>query len=441
MFDFTKEIELDKKNYTLYKRLQLLLYLAAVVWAFYLAFVIIFPNLPFTFSFLNPSSSKNTVYDPRQPDNTFPNKGVVQNELIFNTNFFGDYSVAEINLNLNKKSLISEPITISARKSYQSFFYDDGGLMGFKEGSLLKNGDDFYIVSGEKLRRFANLNILLSLGYSPSNFQEVSTDELKYNSPGEDIKTSQEYPDSTFFRIDENYYIMKNQTLEKFVGNQAFLSSYSANQAIEKNIDFLNNYPLSENSVGFNNGTILAYDVSAYVINNNEILPIDNILTFENKGFIWDDVLKASSDEIANYKKGKLFTINTPHPDGTVFKTIDNSKNYLVKDGLKYLLPTENIAQSWLKKNPVNVSEEGLKIESICYFKQSTFNSRLYSCDIPLNNFGNLIGTSYEFNLKSNEQIKIDSIDINFKKNVNVENFKEFFSNLLTRIKQNYVSA
>ena len=440
MFDFTKEVELDKKNYALYRKLQFLLYLVAMLWAFYLALVIIFPKLPFTFSFLNPNSSKNTVFNPRLLNNDFPDKGKFKEDILFNANFFGSYSTAKVNLTLSKKYSLPDSLNISVRKSYQAFLYADGGSIGFKDGSLLKNNGNFYIVSEGKLRKFTNSNVLSSLDYWQENFKEVSADDLKYNSLGEEIRKNNEYPDSALFRIDDNYYILENQSLKKFVSDEAFLSGYNDSQAVKKDIGFLNNYPLSEDLAGFANGTIIAYDISAYIVSGTEILPINNTLTFENKGFNWEDVIRVGSDEIANYKKGKLFTIDSPHPDGVVFKTTEDSKYYIIKDGKKYSLPTENIAKSWLKKDPIMVSEKSLETKNSCQLKQSPFNSKSYSCKIPLDIFDNLIGTSYEFELEPNEEIKLDSIDINFKKNINFKNLKDFFSGLFNRVKQNYVS-
>jgi len=439
MFDFTKEVKLDERNYTLYRKLQFLLYLGAILLAFYLAFVIIFPKLPFTFSFLNPNSSKNTVFNPRLLNNDFPEKGKFKENILFNTNFSGSYSTAKINLNLSKKSSLPDSLNISVRKSYQAFLYASEGLIGFKDGSFLKNNGSFYIVSEGKLRKFNNITVLSGLGYLQENFKEVSIDDLKYNSLGEEIRKNNEYPDSTFFRIDDNYYILENQILKKFISDEAFLSSYNNSQAIKKDIGFLNNYPVSEDLAGFADGTIIAYDISAYIINGNQILPISDTQTFENKGFDWEDVIKVGSDEIANYEKGKLFTMNNSHANGFVFKTIEDSKYYIIKDGKKYSLPTENIAKSWLKKEPIMVSEKSLKIKNNCQLNQSPFNSKSYSCEIPLDIFDNLIGTSYEFELETSEEIKLDSIDVNFKKNIDFKNLKEFFSGLISRIKKNYV--
>lgn len=439
MFDFTKEIKIDKKDYTLYRKIQIMLYSGTFLLSIYLAYLIIFPHQYFTFSFSNSSSLKNTVFDPRLPDNSFPENGKTKGNILFNTNLLGDYSKANINLIINKKSYDFESPMISARKSYQAFFYNDGDPIGFKDGSLLKNKNNYFIISEGKLRKFSNLNFLNSLGYSQNNFQEVSENDLLYNPTGEDINENNPYPNFTFFRIDDNYYVLENQKLKKFVSDQAFLSSYNQFQVIEKNVAFLNNYPLLEDLAGFANGTLISNDTSVFVTVNDQILPIADVPTFESKGYNWQDVISVGSDEIALYKKGGLFTINSPHPDGSIFKTDSDSKYYLIKDTKKHLLPTENIAQSWLKKNPVIVSKKSLEIKADCQPQKNIFNSNSYSCDIPLDAFENIIGTSFEFNLNSNSDIELDFINVDFKKNVNAKNFKEFFSEIVGKIKQNYV--
>jgi hypothetical protein len=441
MFDFTKEIELDKKGYSLYRKLQIILYLGAFFLSIYLAYLVIFPNLFFTFSFLNPDSSKNTIVNPRLTNNIFPKKGKIEKEVLFNANLSEDYSKAKVNFVLNKKSPSFDAPVIYARKSYQNLFYPDGNPIGFKDGSLLKNSRDYYIISEGALRKFSNINVLLAMGYSQDNFQEISENDLQYNLAGQDINENDPYPDSTLFIIDDNYYILEDQTLKKFVSDNAFLSNYDSIQAIPKNITFLNNYPLSEDLMGFANGTIIAHDISAYIISGNEILPINNIRTFESKGFDWNDVINVGSDEIAIYTKGKLFTIDSPHPDGSILKTANDSSYYIISDFQKHLLPTEHIAFSWLRKNPIFVSEKSLQVEADCTPEKSIFNSNSYSCDIPLDIFENLIGTSYEFKLQSNGKIELDFININFKKNIDIKNFKSFFREIFIRIKQNYVPA
>lgn len=438
MFDFTKEVGLEQKSYSIYRKLQLVLYLGAFLVFFYLAYLIIFSNQYFTFSFSNSFSLKNTISNPRLLDNTFPEKGKTDGTILFNANLSKDFSKADVNFIINKKSPLPNSLMISARKSYQAFFYPEGNPIGFRDGSLLKSSDNYYLISNGQLRKFFDFNLVISLGYSLENFIEIFETDLKYNPIGQNINKDTAYPDSTLFRIDDNYYALENQQLKKFVSDQAFLSNYDSSQALEKDSNFLNNYPATEELASFSNGTLISNNTSVFEIANGQILPIADIITFESKGFDWNDIIAVGSDEITIYAKGKLFTLDTPHPDGSVFKTIENSKYYIIKDKQKHFLPTENIATSWLKKNPVIASEKSIELSSSCEPKKSILNSNSYSCDIPLDIFENIIGTNYEFELQSNKEIVLDFINVDFKKNITFKNFVGFFSETLNKIKQNY---
>lgn len=439
MFDFTKEVDLDQKNYRIYRRLQKFLYLVAVFLVFYFSYLILFPNQFFTFSFLNPDSTKNTILKPNTGSKEFPVHGKIseKNELFFNAVPTGDFSKAKINLDLsNDSQKIIQPI-LSARKSYQAFLYDEGNPIGFKDGSLLKNNGNYYLVSDGELRKFSDLKILSELGYSDKNFMEVANEELKYNPAGQLIENENLYPNAAIFNINDAYYILENQMLKKFVSEQAFLTQHVSSQAIEKDKNFLENYSVSDDLVGFADGTLIAYGNSVFIISGEKILPIDETITFESKGYDWADLINASGDEIALYKKSKLFQISNIHPDGTVFKTLENSRYYIIENNQKHLLPSENIAKSWTKKNPVLVSEKGLEISAKCNLKKSVlFN--FYSCEMPLDNFVNLLGPEYEFRLASGNNIKIDSINVDFAKNINSKNFQASLGIMLKRFKINY---
>lgn len=58
---------------------------------------------------------------------------------------------------------------------------------------------------------------------------------------------------------------------------------------------------------------------SVFLASQEKIWPIADVPTFESMGFIWNDVVPASSEEISFYEKQKLLTLKTPHPDGTIF--------------------------------------------------------------------------------------------------------------------------
>lgn len=440
MFDLTEEIQLEPKDRRLYRKLQVSLYLFAVILALYLSYLIIFPHKYFSFSFLNPASGQNNIFTPHLADETGPQNGKLTagNELHFDTDISDDFSKALITLNLNDSSEKPPAASIAVRRSYQAFMYNLGDPIGWRNGSLLKKNGAYYIVSDSDLREFSTADIPLALGYTEKSFQEVSTEELTYNPLGTDITAANFYPDGVLFRITDNYYIMNDQKLEKFVSDQAYLSKYDPSAALMKDASFLNDYPVSDDLAGFSDGTLIANGGSVFIISNDKILPVDNAQTFASKGYSWNDVLNVGEDEIAIYQKDKLFNIKSPHPDGTIFKTSEDLKYYIVENGKKHLLPSDGIAASWLKKEPVMVSEKSLGIYARCTFKKNFWNTSNYFCEIPLDKFSDLVGFNYTFNLASDTDIQMDSLNVDYKKNVNRKNFKSFAIGLYNSILGTY---
>jgi len=440
MFDLTEEIQLDPKDEKLYRKFQISLYLFAIIAALYLSYLIIFPHKYFSFSFLNPISNQNNISAPHLADETDPQNGQLSggNTLYFDTDISGDFSKALITLNLNDSSAEPKNSSIAVRRSYQAFMYNLGDSIGWRNGSLLKNNGVFYIVSNSELRKFSTANISFLLGYAEKNFREVSAEELKYNPLGADITSADSYPDDALFRIADNYYIMQNQKLEKFVSDRAFLSKYDPAEALTKEASFLNDHPIIDDRAGFSDGSLVANGGSVFIISDGKILPVDNAQTFASKGYNWNDVLNVGEDEIAIYQKDKLFSIKSPHPNGTIFKTPEDSKYYIVENGKKHLLPSDGIAASWLKKEPIIVSKKALEISARCTFKKNLWNNTNYSCEIPLDKFYDLVGFNYEFNLVSDTAIQMDSLSVDYKKNVDKANLKTFLVSLYNSIRGTY---
>lgn len=438
MLDLTKEINLDNKSYSLYRKLQLALYLLAFIFAAYFSYLILFPRKIYTFSFLNPQSKDNNLSVPHLSDGAASSGKISESDnLIFSTVLPNEYSTVKVDLTLNGNSAPAN-ISLSVRKAYQAFLYKEGDPIGFKDGALLKNNGKYFIVSNGNLRKFSDLKIASEMGYPVENFREASDDELKYNLLGANINRGDSFPDATLFKIGDHYYILEDQKLARFSSEGAFLSQYETEQIIEKSEDFLKNYAPSDKILGYADGALVSSGLSAYIISSGKIYPIDNAETFLNKGFAWEDVIQASEDEISLYEKTRLFNIKDPHPDGTVFKTKEDSKYYMVKDEKKHLLPGGVIAESWLKKSPVSVSRVSLETKLECEFSKNSFFSGGYSCLIPLDDFKNLAGSDYEYNLTSGDKLSINSITVDYEKNINSNNLKISLLGIFNKIKLNY---
>lgn len=378
MFDFTKQITIDQASYSKYRRLQIFLYSAAFLSTVYFAYLVLFPSAYFAYDFSAPNSLKNTVINPKNSKGDYLEHGAVNSadKLIFDTALVGNYGKAQVEFAMDKQSESPENLEIQARKSFQSFFYQEGPPMELKKADLFKINDDYYMLTDGKLR--------------------------------------------------------------KFISKNAYLSQYDENAASLRDASFLKQYPLDENMVGYADGSLISYGVSAYIVSSGKILPINNTVTFSAMGYDWKNVKPASADEISFYEKDKLFTISSPHPSGTIFTTSDTKKSYLVENGMKRPIASQEILKSWQKTSPVAVSEKSLEISEKCELTKETLSFRTYACDIPLSKLSGLIGKDYEFQLNSNEGIKIDTIKVTFKKQVSWNNFKATVLDLINKVKTNY---
>ena len=434
MLDLTGEIALDPKSYRKYRYFQIAAYAIAVFLAFYLGYLIAFPAHNFVFYPENLHSDKNTVTDPRNSQEAGGKQA-----LIFDAVSPGNYSRIQIDLALNKKINSGENIGVETRKSFQAFLYPEGDPVGFRDGTLIRDENIYFIISQGKERKFDSNAILSSLGYNKESFVEVGDDDLKYNEKGDDISNSFSYPDGSLFKINNNYYILENQKLQEFVSPSAYLTQYDENQAIEKNEDFLKNYPLEGDKLGFADGTLVSYGISVFIVSSGKILPVDNATDFLYKGYQWSDLVPATADELSLYEKDKLFNITSPHPNGTVMKTADSGRWYLIKNGQKHLLPSRIIANTWSKKDPVLVSEKSLVPLTDCHLQKGILSSTNYSCVMPIESLDNLLGQDYEFKLAFGSSVKINTTNVSFQKTANISNLKLAVLNLISKIRGNYV--
>ncbi len=72
--------------------------------------------------------------------------------------------------------------------------------------------------------------------------------------------------------------------------------------------------------------------------------------------------------------------------------------------------------------------------------KKVRFRRGLYECSISLENLNYLLGINYQFETQFNKEIKINTAEVKFSKEVSWENFRSKVSEIITRIISNYVT-
>lgn len=443
MLDLKKEIILMqpwKKRYLISK---IILYIAFLIAVLVFAYKIIFPSISFDFNFKTSGALSNTIIAPRNSDQSKLNKGTINSEgkIIFDTTPMGNFSDITISFDLENGSLPLKNGTVSVKKSYQAFFYPIGQPMGFKNGSLLSTEDGFYLISDGLVRKFSSPQVLQTMGYSKNNFTQVSPEDLRYNKQGPDITDATTYPNGTIFKIDEEYYQLKNSTLSKFISNRAFLSQYTDNDALRKDASFLEEKKVTEEVLGFADGALVSFGGSAFILSNGKSYPFNGPETFQALGYTWNDVVSADSDEIGIYAKQKLFYQNQPHPDGTIFLDSEIGAYYIISNQQKLPLLGQNIVKTYLRNNPVLVTSQSLIISDSCTLKKNIFSLRSYSCKIPLEKFKNLAGNDYQFSASLGAPVKISQIHTVFYTSVKKENVFKTLANIKKLIEANYTTT
>lgn len=440
MLDFTKEIKLERHWKKIYLVAKSVVYLIFIISLIYLMWRVLFPKADFGFFFRTAGALKNTIISPRLEDGDAIKQGKLgkKDKLIFDSAVIGNFSNLKIEITLEDGS---DPIVngvVSAKKSYQAFFYPLGDPMGFKEGELLKTPDNYYVISGSKRGKFDSLQIVKNFGYNPFSFREINEKELQFNGEGKNISDDKNYPEGSLFRVDDDYYQLKNEKLYKFVSSRAYLTNYETNLAIQKNLDFLEKYPVADEFLGFADGTLVSYADSAYIISGNKKIPIDSELTFNSMGYSWDDVIPASGEEIGIYEKTKIFTVFQPQSDGTIFLARNTEEYYYIKEGRKHLIPSASVLNSHLKKSPIIVEKEGLVTKNLCHLEKRFGISKKYFCNMSIEGIRLFTGNDYQLTFSNDSDIQIKEISVSFERKLNWSNLKGALSEIKKRLIQKY---
>lgn len=439
MTNLTQKMTLQSKWKKIYLISRFFLYFFFLLAAAFVAYRILFPEISLSYSFRNISSLKNTLVLMRTISQNPIKNGTIRNDetLFFNANPLGNFKDAKLNLVFDKNSKNPGAATVKIRKSYSAFFYPEGTPLGWTNGSLLSVNGNYYIISNGKARHFVSSLALDQLGYSRSSFARVSANDLLLNPTGEDILNSETYPDDTLIVIGNQYYQFENQKLIPFLNEKAFLSRYDPIQAIPKNEDFLKNKDVSESFIGFADGTLASSDQSVFILSRGNSYPIADSATFVAMGFNWDDVLPLTPAEINAYKRQKQFTVNQPHPDGTLFYDKNENKYFVIDGGKKHPIENRLIADAYAKVPPILIDSQSLKKNVSCKLTKTPFTFGTFSCQLDLNEIEDLIGNDYQFEIEPGNDVELQAVDVMFYTQLNQANLMTSLSLIKNRIGNN----
>ncbi len=363
----------------LYTKLRITLFVLFFFAGLWMLYAFLFPTITTGFDFRNPKSSKNQVFDPRTADSTSRTNGKITpgETLIVNTSPIGDFSTLAVNLNLEKKSATPASVDISIRKNYRAFLFPIG-------------------------------------------------DPIK------------DFEPRSLHRVGNTYYELRDTTLYPFVSPAAFHSRYPENAASIETEEWRGQFTVSNDFIGFRIGSLVSFADGIFVITSErDMRPIGSAEIFLALGYHFEDVIPGTEEDLGIYKRGRIFLLGGPHPDGTLFVDQITQEYFLIESGFRRPVISGPYLDFLLSRiHPVSVTSPSPAAMTHCTAEPGLL-PRSLRCSAELDPLRQSIGSDYEISFSGNTTaIDIASLSLDFSTRLDVTNGKT----LLSKVKQRLMS-
>lgn len=360
----------------LYRKLRVTLFVVIFAAGLGLMYSFLFPTITTGFDFRNPKSSKNQIFDPRTVDGTPRTNGKINpgEVLITNTSPIGDFSNLTIRLDLEKKSATPSSVDVSIQKNYRAFLFP----------------------IGEPITDFGSHSI---------------------------------------YRIDDSYYELRGNTLYPFVSPAAFHSRYPESIAVVETESWRDQYTVSNEFIGFRVGSLVSFADGIFVITSeHDMRPIGSAEIFLALGYNFEDVIPGTEEDLGIYKRGRIFLLGGPHPDGTLFINRETREYSIIDSGFRRPVTGPYLDFLLFHVHPINATSSSLATTARCVAEAGLLPRNL-RCDAVLDPLVPSIGSDYEISLSGNNvPIDITSLSLDFSTRLDASNGKLLLSKVKERI-------
>jgi len=427
--DFTPDIPLEPESVRPYLLWRVALLSTFIVGTVFVILGTAFPNARKHFGFQVYHGAENTIADPRYPDGTAAESGLVQKGqmLMSNASASGDFS--KITFSFRRETGSTPPSgTVSVIRAYRSFLVPEGAPVGFRDGSLLSSEGRYFLASEGTLRPFPSEADIRRRGYEPASFLSVAPESVAASEEGPEIVPNESLPDGTVIVFDDRRYLVQDGSAVPFSSTRAFLSRYRNKDALQVGKDTFSALSESDERIGFLDGTLISYGEAVYAVEGTMLRPIDSPETFLGKGYGWDSVIAATGEEFGIYERGRLYTEQQPHPDGTIFFDTETERSFLAEKGMKREIPPAVLSQ-FSAITPVPVHEADL---GGCVLRG---NSKRLSCEIAWNPDSAGVGAEYQVSFVPDHDVTLRDMDFTFSREMNQKNLDRFLRETAVKIR------
>lgn len=224
--------------------------------------------------------------------------------------------------------------------------YPDGAMVGFKDGTLIKDKNSAYVIEKGLARPIVSAAIFDSLGYKWDNVLLASDSELSLHPKGELIIRADVHPSGTLASSGGPVYLLENGKKRYIPSPGIFNSQFKGRHIVTIPQAELDSYPLGDH-IAFPEGYLIADDSKVYLIQRGERQPIGSPAIFESYGFKWGMVKEATSFELGFHSVGAVITSPKVYYSGTLIRSSSAQEVYMLENGIARHITSPNVFRSY----------------------------------------------------------------------------------------------
>ena len=425
--DLTPKLSLPDRHIPTYLALRAVVFAMFSGFGMFVLFSTVFPDVDKRFDFRSYGSAANTLSNPRLEDDAPVEGGIVPRAEPMNINATASGDFSHIILSLRAKAGTPNG-TVSAVRAYRAFLSPIGEPAPFRDGSLLRTETGVFLVSEGTLRAFPDETTLRAFGTDQERFRTVTEAAIADLPRGADIRSEEPIPDGAVVTHGESYYQVRDGAAVPFVSTRAFRSRFRDGDALPIDTETFRDLAKSDEAIGVIDGTLLSYGEAVYAVEGTMLRPIDSPETFLSKGYAWGSVIPATGDEFGIYGRGRLYTEQQPHPDGTVFHDAETGAYSLVEGGIRREIP-ESMLPQYAAVVPV---EAGVAPLGECTLDGRRTRA---SCELSFEQGTAETGVEYQFTYRPDETVALRDLEVRFVREPNRRNLDHFIAETLQKIR------
>ena len=247
--------------------------------------------------------------------------------------------------------------------------YETGTPISLPNYAILKvkSKNKYYLLDNDKLRPFADYDVVRKLGYHPGEIIDVEQDEIQQYKIGKEIQKDTKNPLGRLIKVKENnqLYYLKNKKYHPIADKKIAEVNFPNLYTETINAKELNKYS-SGNPIQFKDGTLFGVKGGnkIYVVENGKKRHIKDEEVFKSLGYKWENIVWTNKLASLAHKPGEPLVYTSLRTERKQTKDKKSSSNKELQKLIDKIIKTPKSERSFTGPK----FETGLEAYSVMSF-------------------------------------------------------------------------